>query len=84
MENIFDVEFTAYLALAVILYSIREASGISNRFIPAIAVVLGVAFAWLEAKGVSLDVVVNGVKYGAYGVATVASIKYSLEARKEV
>jgi hypothetical protein len=84
MENIFGIEFTAYVALAVILYALREASGIPNRFLPAVAVVIGVAFACLEAKGISFDVVVNGVKYGAYGIATVASVKYALESRKEV
>lgn len=83
MENILGIEFTAYVALAVILYAIREASGISNRYIPSVAIVLGVAFACLES-GVSYDALINGVKYGAYGVATVASIKYALEARQDV
>jgi Phage holin family Hol44, in holin superfamily V len=79
MEAILSIEFTAYVALAVLLYAIREAANIPNRFIPIVAVVLGVAFSILESGAFSFDVLVNGLKYALYAVGSVAAIKYALE-----
>jgi Phage holin family Hol44, in holin superfamily V len=79
MEAILSIEFTAYVALAVLLYAIREATNIPNRYIPIVAVVLGVAFSILESGAFSFDVLVNGLKYALYGVGSVAAIKYALE-----
>lgn len=79
MEAIFSIEFTAYVALAVLLYAIRQATGVSNKFIPAIAVVLGVAFSSFENNAFSFDVLVQGLQYALYGVGSVAAIKYALE-----
>lgn len=83
MEGIFSIEFTAYLALALVLYAIREASNIPNRYIPLLALVLGVAFAAFESYTFDFHIFVEGLKYGAYGVATVASVKYLLERKQE-
>jgi hypothetical protein len=79
MEAILSIEFTAYVALAVLLYAIREATNIPNRFIPIVAVVLGVAFSIFENNAFSFDVLVNGLQYALYGVGSVATIKYVLE-----
>jgi hypothetical protein len=79
MEAILSIEFTAYVALAVLLYAIREATNIPNRYIPIVAVVLGVTFSILESGAFSFDVLVNGLKYALYGVGSVAAIKYALE-----
>jgi hypothetical protein len=79
METILSIEFTAYVALAVLLYAIREATNIPNRYIPIVAVVLGVAFAVFESNAFSFDVLVNGLKYALYGVGSVATVKYALE-----
>jgi hypothetical protein len=79
MEALLSIEFTAYVALAVLLYAIREAANIPNRFIPIVAVFLGVAFSILESGAFSFDVLVNGLKYALYGVGSVAAIKYALE-----
>jgi hypothetical protein len=79
MEAILSIEFTAYVALAVLLYAIREATNTPNRYIPIVAVVLGVAFSILESGAFSFDVLVNGLKYALYGVGSVAAIKYALE-----
>jgi hypothetical protein len=79
MEAILSIQFTAYVALAVLLYAIREATNIPNRYIPIVAVVLGVAFSILESGAFSFDVLVNGLKYALYGVGSVAAIKYALE-----
>jgi hypothetical protein len=79
MEAILSIEFTAYVALAVLLYAIREATNIPNRYIPIVAVVLGVVFSVFENNAFSFDVLVNGLKYALYGVGSVATVKYALE-----
>jgi hypothetical protein len=79
MEAILSIEFTAYVALAVLLYAIREATNIPNRFIPIISVVLGIAFSTFENNAFSFDVLVKGLQYALYGVGSVAAIKYALE-----
>ncbi|KZM54895.1 hypothetical protein A3Q35_13125 [Aeribacillus pallidus] len=79
MEAILSIEFTAYVALAVLLYAIRQATNLSNRYIPIVAVVLGVTFSIFEASAFSFEVLVNGLKYALYGIGSVAAIKYALE-----
>jgi hypothetical protein len=79
MEAILSIEFTAYVALAVLLYAIREATNIPNRYIPIVAVVLGVAFAAFESNAFSFEVLVQGLQYALYGVGSVATVKYALE-----
>ena len=79
MEQGLSIEFTAYVALAVLIYAIREAAGIPNRYIPIVAVVLGVAFSTLENHSFSFDVLIEGLKYALYGIGSVAAVKYALE-----
>ncbi|KYD26173.1 hypothetical protein [Parageobacillus toebii] len=79
MEALLSIEFTAYFALAVLLYAIRQATSLSNRYIPITAVVLGVAFSILESETFSFHVLVTGLQYALYGIGSVASIKYALE-----
>ncbi|WP_318246310.1 phage holin family protein [Bacillus sp. PS06] len=76
MEELIGIEYTAYVALAVLLYAIRQATGISNRYIPLTAVILGIAFAMLEYETFNYDVLLEGIKYALYGVGTVATVKY--------
>lgn len=78
VEHLLGIEFTAYVALAVVLYAIRQATGIHNRYIPITAVILGIAFAIFEKGVFNFDVMVTGIKYALYGIGTVASIKYAL------
>lgn len=79
MEAILSIEFTAYVALAVLLYAIREATNIPNRYIPIVAVILGVAFAAFESNAFSFDVLINGLRYALYGMGTVATVEYALD-----
>ncbi|MED5052707.1 phage holin family protein [Anoxybacillus rupiensis] len=79
MEAIFSIEFTAYVALAVLLYAIREATNIPNRFIPIVAVVLGVVFSVFENNAFSFEVLTKGIQYALYGIGSVATVKYALE-----
>ncbi|ACJ33059.1 hypothetical protein [Anoxybacillus flavithermus] len=79
MEAILSIEFTAYVALAVLLYAIRQATNISNRYIPIVAVLLGVAFSTFESRAFSFEVLIAGLKYALYGIGSVAAIKYAIE-----
>jgi hypothetical protein len=79
MEHFTTAGFTAYLALAVVLYAIREATGISNRFIPLTAIILGVSFAIFEYSRFDFSVLITGIKYALYGIGSVAAVKYFIE-----
>ncbi len=79
MEAILSVEFTAYVALAVVLYAIRQATNLSNRYIPVVALVLGIAYATFEATTFDSSVLLRGIQYALYGIGSVASVKYTLE-----
>jgi hypothetical protein len=79
METIFSIQFTVYVAFAFLLYAIREATNIPNRYIPIVASILGVAFSALEKGAFSFDVLIDGLRYALYGIGTVATIKYALE-----
>lgn len=79
MEQLLSIEFTAYVGLAVLLYAIRQATGLSNKYIPIVAIVLGVTFSTFESGSFSSDVLLEGLKYALYGVGSVAAIKYAIE-----
>ena len=76
----FMTEFAPYVGLAVILYAIRQTQTIDNKYIPLVAIALGVPFAFWE-QGVSPESFVDGLQYALLGVGTVAGIKYFIEQR---
>ena len=82
MEELLNVDFTAYLAIAVLLYAIREATQVSNRYIPVIAIALGVGFAAFEQGGFDYGVLIAGIQYALLGIGSVAAVKYQLEKRQ--
>ncbi|WP_194841392.1 phage holin family protein [Salinibacillus xinjiangensis] len=83
LEQLMNVEFTGYVALTFLLYAIRRASRVSNRYIPLVAVVLGIGFAAFKLKGLNFDVLMQGLKYALYSVGTLAGVKYSREGRNK-
>ncbi|MBB6454388.1 hypothetical protein HNQ94_002870 [Salirhabdus euzebyi] len=86
MEAFFNVEFTAFVALSFILYSIRRATQIDKRYIPVIGILFGIAFAAFESQGFNFDIMMTGIKYALYAVGVVAGVKYTqmgLEKEKE-
>ncbi|CDQ20960.1 hypothetical protein SAMN05192559_106240 [Halobacillus karajensis] len=78
----FLTDFTPYAGLAVLLYAVRQTNKVSNRYIPIIAVVLGIAFAYWQ-QGISPGTTVEGLKYALLGIGTVAGVKYFLEKQAE-
>ncbi|MQR97159.1 phage holin family protein [Fictibacillus phosphorivorans] len=75
----FMTDFAPYVGLAVVLYAIRQTNRVSNKYIPIVAVVLGVLYAFWEAGAVTPEATLIGLKYALLGIGTVAGIKYSVE-----
>jgi Phage holin family Hol44, in holin superfamily V len=78
----FTQEFLPYLGLAVILWAIRETQKVDNKWIPIIAVLLGVLYAFWEFGGVNPLAFLKGLQYALLGVGSVAAVKYFLETHK--
>jgi hypothetical protein len=78
IQAILNSKFTAYLGLAFILYALREATGISNRYIPVVAIALGIGYAVLSAGTFNSDVLLDGLQNALLGVGSVAVIKYAV------
>jgi hypothetical protein len=78
IQAILNSGFTAYLGLAFILYALREATGISNKFIPVVAIVLGVSYSMLNVGLFNSDVLLDGLQNALLGVGSVAIIKYAI------
>jgi hypothetical protein len=79
MEQLLTLDFGAYVALAFILYVIRESGKVPNSLIPVVGLFLGLAFAFFEFRNFDFDVMLEGIKYAMLGVGTVAGIKYAQE-----
>jgi hypothetical protein len=84
MEQLLNAEFTVYIALAVVLFAIREATKISNRYIPIVGLLLGILFSWFEKGLINFEVLLTGIQYALYAIGTVASMKYFVETHKPV
>lgn len=77
----FMTGFTPYAGLALVLYAIRQTDRVPNRFIPILAIVLGVAFSFWQ-NGITPQSTVTGLHYALLGIGTVAGIKYFLEKKE--
>jgi hypothetical protein len=76
-ELLFTLEFTPFVALAFVLYAIRRATKISKRYLPILAILLGVGFAIYEEKSFSSNVIIDGIQNAFYAVAIVFGAKYA-------
>jgi hypothetical protein len=74
-------DFSPYVGLAVILYAIRQTERVSNKYIPIVAIVLGVLYSFWESGGASPGATLEGLKYALLGIGTVAGVKYSIESK---
>jgi hypothetical protein len=81
MEQLLSLDFGAYVALAFILYVIRESGKVPNSLIPVVGLFLGIGFAVFEYMNFDFKVMLEGIKYAMLGVGTVAGIKYAQEKR---
>lgn len=78
----FLAEFTPYAGLAVLLYAVRQTQRVPNRYIPILAVLLGIAFSYWQ-QGISPNATIEGLKYALLGIGTVAGVKYFLEKKEK-
>ncbi|MGG3891990.1 hypothetical protein [Metabacillus fastidiosus] len=76
-------EFTGYIAIAFLLFVIRNTEKVPNNYIPIIAVILGIGFSAFEATSFNFEIMLKGLEYAALGIATVASWKYIKEKRED-
>ncbi|WP_200816452.1 hypothetical protein [Salirhabdus sp. Marseille-P4669] len=77
LSNLMNMQFSAYVALAFLLYAIRRATKISKRYLPVIAVLLGVGLAALEEMAFNFEVMMTGIKYALYAVVIVFGGKFA-------
>jgi prepilin signal peptidase PulO-like enzyme (type II secretory pathway) len=75
----FSTEFVPYIALAAVLFAIRETKKIDNKWLPLVGIVIGVLYAFWESGNFSSHTFLNGCQYGILGVGSVAAVKYFLE-----
>ncbi|MBM7644112.1 uncharacterized membrane protein YuzA (DUF378 family) [Scopulibacillus daqui] len=83
MDDLLSIHFGVYAALAFVLYAIHQTTHIQNRYIPMIALGLGVFLSWLQAGSIGYHVLLTGIRYALYGMGTVATIKYLLKKFEE-
>ncbi len=65
--------------MALIVYAIREATAIPNKFIPILSIVIGLVLATLELKGFDYETIKTGMQNALLAIGTVAGIKYAGE-----
>jgi len=74
------IGFTAYLGLAFVLYAIRETEVIPLRFMPLIAIVLGLVYSgFVEYQAFNEKSIVAGLRLALLGIGSVATVKYFLD-----
>jgi ABC-type uncharacterized transport system permease subunit len=74
------VGFTAYIGMAFVLYAIRETQYVSTRFLPLVAIILGLLYSCLvEYQKFDEESVVAGIRLALLGIGAVATVKYVLE-----
>jgi beta-xylosidase len=76
LDQFINVEFTSYVALAVLMFAVRQAVNISNRMIPLLSIVLGFLFAWAESKHIDFKTLLDGIQYALYATGSVAAFHY--------
>jgi hypothetical protein len=79
----FITDFTPYAGLAVILFAIRQTKRVPNAWIPIVAILLGVPYAFWESGGISPQAVLTGLQYALLGIGTVAGVKYFLQTKSD-
>lgn len=73
------IGFTAYIGMAFVLYAIRETEKIPLKYMPLIAIVLGLAYAsFVEYHEFSEASVIAGLRLALLGIGSVATVKYFL------
>lgn len=73
------IGFTMYMGMAFVLYAIRETNVVPTRFLPLVAIALGLLYScFVEFKAFDERSVVAGIRLGLLGIGSVATVKYFL------
>jgi len=75
MGDLLTIHFGVYVALAFVLYAIRRALKISRRYLPILAIGLGLLFSWLEGWEIAYETTLRGIKYALYSIGTIETIR---------
>lgn len=74
------VGFTMYLGMAFVLYAIRETNTVPLRFMPIIAILLGVTYSvFVEFGELNQRSIIAGLRLALLGIGSVATVKYFLD-----
>jgi len=77
MGDFFSIPFGVYVALAFVLYAIRRALKLPKRFLPLLAIVLGIVFSWIQAGHLNYPSLLRGIQYALYGVGMIETVRYT-------
>ncbi|MGV3487719.1 MAG: hypothetical protein ACO1OC_03935 [Tuberibacillus sp.] len=83
MDDISSIQFGIYIALAFVLYAIRRALRLPKRYLPLLAIVLGIIFSWIQAGNLDYNALLRGIQYALYGVGMIESIRTTFTKSKE-
>ena len=75
MDDLFTLTFGIYIALAFVIYAIRRALKLPKRFLPILAIVLGIFFSCFQDEKINFDTTLRGIEYAIYGVGLVETMK---------
>ena len=77
MGDFLSIQFGVYVALAFVLYAIRRAIKLPKRYLPLLAIVLGIVFSWIQGDSNGYHIILRGIEYALYGVGTIETIRYT-------
>ncbi|WP_455920457.1 hypothetical protein [Priestia megaterium] len=74
------IGFTMYIGMAFVLYAIRETNVLPLRFLPIVAIVIGLAYSsFVEYHAFDERSIVAGLRLALLGIGSVATVKYFLD-----
>jgi len=74
------IGFTMYIGMAFVLYAIRETDVIPLKFLPIVAIILGLTYSgFVEYHAFNEKSIVAGLRLALLGIGSVATVKYFLD-----
>jgi len=83
MDDLFSLQFGIYVAIAFVLYAIRRALKLPKRYLPLLAIVLGMIFSWIQEGHLNYHSILRGIQYALYGVGSIETIRTTFAKNKE-
>jgi hypothetical protein len=83
MDDLFSIQFGIYVAIAFVLYAIRRALRLPKRYLPLLAICLGIVFSWIQGGVLNYNAILRGIQYALYGVGMIETIRTTFAVNKE-